>query len=44
MVPGRSMTAVFYNTRLARYLCSLLPVVHFLSPRINPSDEEHGPG
>jgi len=34
-VPLRSVAAVFYNTRLAPYLCFPLPVVHFLPGRVD---------
>jgi hypothetical protein len=38
-----SMAAVFYNTRLARYLCFLLLVVHFLPGRVDePASPDHG--
>jgi hypothetical protein len=37
------MVAVFYNTRLALYLCFLLLVAHLLPGRVDmPADPERG--
>ena len=37
-------SAVFYNTRLALYLCFLLPVVRILPGRVDMPDSENAAG